>query len=91
MSQDVLLERKSSLKICLLFLSLQFPKKISSGMFFAPHPPPSSSLHPPLLKCAFLHIFRQVIFAQHFHVFKIKAAARKLEEDSTWKEFTMGF
>lgn len=85
MSQDVLLERKSSLKICLLFFILQFPKKISSGMFFAPFPQtPSSARHSPLPQCA------SFIYSDRLFLFGISMCSKLKQQQGNWETIPRG-
>lgn len=85
MSQDVLLERKSSLKICLLFFILQFPKKISSRMFSAPssHSQQHTRNPPSTATTYFLHIFR-------FFLFSIFMCSTLKQQQGNWKKSTHG-
>lgn len=92
MSQDVLSERKSSLKICPLFFTLQFPKKISSGMFFALYVPCSTRKatlppsHTSLIGTSFISWF----LPNMFNIFKIKTVAGKEEGPPHWKNLPWG-
>lgn len=77
-------ERKSSLKICPLFLILQFPQKISSGMCFAPYLP-CSPLHP-TAHSTFSILSDRLFLSPILHMFN---ESRKMRGSSVLKEFSM--